>query len=432
MSDEIPDFDPRPRVLKQGDTFAVFAANGDLAGHTGSDNGLFYRDTRHLSRLEMRVNNLRPVLLASSVRRDNSLFTVDLTNPDLYPAHPRPQSRGSLHLRRSRFLWDGTLYERLALHNFADAPAELILRLDFDADFADIFEVRGLSRPARGQRLDTEVRADSVRIAYLGRDARERCTTLSFDCRAPHHLSAATASFEIALQAQGATSLITAITCSGDAQRPTPPRFGPALRRAARALRRRSSAESHVYTANELFNEWCNQAQADLVMLTSDTAQGPYPFAGTPWFSCPFGRDALITGLLTLWQDPALSRGVLGFLAAHQAQERDPARDAEPGKILHEMRQGEMAALAEVPFAAYYGSLDATPLFVMLAGAYWKRTGDTAFIQDIWPNLEAALAWQDGAGDLDGDGLLEGLYCFALAATRCCGSAPGNVIPEPA
>ena len=164
---------------------------------------------------------------------------------------------------------------------------------------------------------------------------------------------------------------------------------------------------ANIDTSNEQFNHWINRSKADLLSLLAKTKTGNYPYAGVPWYNTPFGRDGIITGMETLWLIPEISRDVLLFLASKQATELIPEKDAEPGKILHEARTGEMANTGEVPFKEYYGTIDATPLFVMLAGMYYERTADLKFIQQLWPNIKAAINWIDNYGDLDGDGFVE-------------------------
>jgi glycogen debranching enzyme len=214
--------------------------------------------------------------------------------------------------------------------------------------------------------------------------------------------------FELSLKPGQGARLVLRIACDLWDQDDTVSRsFYTSLRAARRALRDSSGRAASLDSSNSLFNEMARRSVADLYMLITQTEHGPYPFAGIPWFSTPFGRDGLLTALFTLWIDPTIAQGVLRFLAATQASEVDPERDAEPGKILHEMRDGEMARLSEVPFARYYGSVDATPLFVLVTGEYFKRTGDLETVAALWPHVQAALGWIDTYGDPDGDGFVE-------------------------
>ncbi|MDQ0559063.1 glycogen debranching enzyme [Rhizobium mesoamericanum] len=399
----------RPRTLKHGDTFAVFDHNGDVLFGPGSPEGLFHRDTRYLSHFYLTINRQRPMLLSSTLRDDNATLTCDLTNPDLFDDKDRlVLGHDLIHLRRSRFLWNGHCHERLTVKNYDDRPHRIRIEIAFEADFADLFEVRGTVRSKRGRHLSPVVKQDYVFLSYIGLDDRTRSTRLSFDPK-PDELGSNHISYDLDLAPHQSRSLFIEIGCyEGEPKSPGGHRsFFLALRDARRALRASTSRAASIDTSNEIFNEMARRSISDLCMLITDKSEGPYPYAGIPWFSTVFGRDALVTALETLWLDPAIACGVLRHLAANQATEIDPAADAEPGKILHEVRCGEMAELGEVPFRRYYGSIDSTPLFVILAGEYLKRTGDLSSIYPLLAHLEAALTWIDEYGDRDGDGFVE-------------------------
>lgn len=398
----------RPRTLKHGDTFAVFDHNGDALSGPGSPEGVFHRDTRHLSHLYLTVEGRRPMLLSSTLRDDNATLTCDLTNPDVYDSGDRlVLGHDLVHLRRSRFLWNATCFERLVVRNYDEQPRRVSIEIAFEADFADLFEVRGTRRERRGQRHLPELTPDGVVLSYTGLDKKRRTTSLSFD-PAPTELTGNRAVFSVDLEPGKARSVFIEVNCGAKGTDHPPRRaFFIALRDARRARRSSASRAASITTSNEIFNEGIRRSVSDVYMLITDTPEGPYPYAGIPWFSTAFGRDALISALQALWFDPKIAQGVLRHLAANQAKALDPASDAEPGKILHEVRHGEMAELREVPFRRYYGSVDSTPLFVMLAGAYLRRTGDLATVRQLWPNIEAALAWIERYGDRDNDGFVE-------------------------
>jgi glycogen debranching enzyme len=394
----------RLRTLKHGHTFAVFDRRGDIVAWSGSSDGIYHHDTRYLSRLELRLNSAPLLLLSSNVEEDNAVLTVDLANPGMVSRSLRGEL---IHVNRLKFIWNSACYERILVRNFDLRPHVVRLGIGFEADFADLFEVRGRKRVKRG-RVSVERLSDaSVALRYDGLDGVERATTLVFE-PAPTHLDGATALFELPLGPGEGVRFVLRIACDDkDRDNAVGRRFYSSLRAARRALRDSSGRAASLDSSNSVFNEMARRSVADLYMLLTDTEHGPYPFAGIPWFSAPFGRDGILTALFTLWIDPAIAKGVLQFLAATQATEFDPERDAEPGKILHEMRDGEMARLREVPFARYYGSVDATPLFVLLTGEYFKRTGDVETVRALWPHVEAALHWINTQGDPDGDGFVE-------------------------
>ena len=396
----------RPRrALKHDDTFVVLDSHGDIGASAGGPDGLFNADTRYLARLELVLDGVQPLLLGSNLRDDNSALTVDLTNPDVYRNERIVLQKDMLHIVRTIFLWRGTAYQRIGLQNHGEGIASFDLTLLFDNDFADLFEVRGERRLRRGIGSSKVLGPADVALEYNGLDGKPRSTALQFDPR-PTRLAVNAGTFHLDLAPQQASSLFVSVACNKPAAlKPSP--FFRGLLAHRREMRQSTSGATSIETSNNIFNEVLCQSMADLNMLMTETPQGRYPYAGIPWYSTTFGRDGLITALQMLWIDPRVARGVLKRLAFYQAKSIDPLADAEPGKILHEMRGGEMAALREVPFAQYYGSVDATPLFVLLAGLYVERTGDDETLAELWPAIEAALRWIDGAGDPDQDGFVE-------------------------
>jgi glycogen debranching enzyme len=397
----------RTRTLKHGDTFAVFDHRGDIGADTGSSEGLYHRDTRILSQLTLLLEEARPLLLSSTTQDDNTVFSADLSNPDLLANGQIALRREQIHLHRIKFIWNRACYERLLVRNFSDRPLHIRVALQYASDFADLFEVRGERRAARGNASAERSSDRKISLRYMGLDEIERITTLEFD-PAPQTLTTTRAGFDMTLRPNQVKRIFVRVGIpEADGTHWNGRVFYRGMRAARHALRQSSARAASVDSSNSVFNEIARRAVSDLYMLITDTPQGPYPYAGTPWFSTPFGRDGIITALMTLWADPSIAAGVLKFLAATQATAVEPERDAEPGKILHEMRHGEMANLREVPFGRYYGSVDATPLFVLLLGEYFARTGDLDTVRTLWPNAKAALDWIDTYGDRDGDGFVE-------------------------
>ena len=394
-------------VLKSGDTFGLFDHYGDIRPWGLGEQGIFHEGTRFLSVSDLRIDNKRPLFLSSNANRAGAILNIDLSNTDLLGRDNAPIPRGTVHIARSKFLWHGTCYEELQISNFGMHAVDFQLVMNFDADFADIFEVRGTRRAHSGEKLPTRTAGDSIIFSYKGLDRVMRTTRISFRPAATA-LCHGTAQFAFHLDARATERVYIAIECEVDrASSGDHPRYEVARQAIFHAIEQLSSEAAAVETTRGVFNASLERSRSDVFMMLTRTPHGLYPYAGVPWFSAPFGRDGIITALQTLWISPSIARGALAFLAATQAKIRDDASDADPGKIVHEMRGGEMAALDEIPFRRYYGTVDATPLFVVLAGAYYTYTGDLDFIESIWSNIEFAMYWVDQYGDLDGDGFVE-------------------------
>ena len=399
--------DTQKRVLKHDEIFAVFDRFGDVHPFGHGEHGIYHRDTRFLSRFELTIAGRRPLLLNSSVSHENAILSVDLANGDITDGGRILVPHGEIHIFRGKLLWNAACCEMIRVTNFSHRPIELPLSIAFAADYADIFEVRGLARERKGRIEQPRVLEHGAMLAYVGLDGIPRRTLIT--CTPPPaQVTSESLEFNVVLPPRGETVLRIEIACQIGERAPRPvSTFEDVERRTRAALHDASVEHCGIHTSNAQFNDWIGRSAADLRMLATNTEHGVYPYAGVPWYSTIFGRDGLFTALQTLWIRPRLARGVLDVLAAKQADSVDPSRDAEPGKIVHEVRHGEMAALGEVPFGCYYGTVDATPLFVMLAGRYFDHTGDLDYIRSLWPHIERALTWIDEYGDKDGDGFVE-------------------------
>ncbi len=398
--------DPRRMILKDDDLFGLFDRYGDIVPYGNNDTGLYYGGVRHLSSYELRIEGRRLLFLSANVDEDNIVLNVDLTNPDRYVKEKLVLNKDAVHIMRSRVFLKDTCYETLSLRNFSGTEARFDLELAIEADFKDIFEIRGIKRKMRGQLLPPNRRINGLDLSYEGLDRIKRVTSLT-TMRRPDTIREDGIGFEIALEPAGREDIYIAVDCASELQGGIAVSFNEAVIERRHKIEKLERSSAALLSSNDRFNESTKRALSDINMMLTEADGSLYPYGGIPWYCTPFGRDGLITALECLWIKPQVAKGVLTYLARTQAQEIDPAKAAEPGKILHEARQGEMAALNEIPFGLYYGSVDSTPLFLMLAGSYWKRTGDDELIRELWPAIKRSIRWLEQYGDPDADGYLE-------------------------
>ncbi|MBN9392095.1 MAG: amylo-alpha-1,6-glucosidase [Chloroflexi bacterium] len=444
-------------VLKENLVFMVSDDDGDVPQSNPHGWGLYYKDTRYLSVLEIKVNGHSPDLLTSS-GEFNFMANIQSANPFMQAPssqinRPDPDKSApattpttvnllprTISIRRNRFIEDG-MHERLGFFNYNSFPVDLTLTMRFGSDFRDMFDVRGYQRANRGDLRKPTWGKDRITFSYLGLDDLERTTQVVFDSAPdeivvhevekldsreleerellPYSTSAvvlqavkpalADAIFHITLQPGQPFAITYHIVPQGlgNGHATLPTTFDMGARRMRLAYENWFREGTFITSDNEVFDKFIQRSFYDLRILTEELPTGLLPIAGIPWFAVPFGRDSMITAYQTLIFDPQLAVGTLRFLAQYQGKKVNEWNEEEPGKILHELRAGEMTVLREMPHVPYYGSVDSTPLFLMLFAETMRWLDSAELYKEFLPNLKAALEWIDTYGDADGDGFIE-------------------------
>ena len=419
-SAELPPSTPVPRVpvvsdlpgkvlaVKEADTFLYSDVEGNLADRRELGLGLYHRDTRYLSHFRLRVAGTNPILLSSSAERVY-VSHVDLTNPDLEQPDGSIILQHTLNIRRTRSV-KGGLYERIRAKNYNRHAIEFDIELSFGADFADIFEVRGITGATRGTYEPPRADEGMAEFAYTGEDDMRRLTRITFGTPATHvdvRGDIVTASFRVRLAAHETKTLSLVVEPVVGEERPEVSNFDQVAHSLRHSYEDWERESTQIHTDNKMFDQLLMRGLRDLRALYTRIDGGGIIAAGIPWYVAVFGRDSLITSHQMLMLSPRPARESLALLAKLQGTEVNDRRDEEPGKILHEIRQGELARSGFLPHTPYYGSVDSTPLFLILIAQYFRWTNDLGFVKELVPNIDAALRWIDEYGDLDGDGFVE-------------------------
>lgn len=403
------------QVMKQDRLFLVSDSDGGVYEGCGCGMGLYREDTRFLNRLVFHIEGVRPTLLSGSTERTN-LGHIDFVNPPLQLPDGTTLRQETLHLSIQRAIAD-EFREQIRLFNFNSEDVTLMVSLEVLADFADIFEVRGLHREGHGTFFRPKYGDSVLSLVYLGADSLLRQTRIRFDrppeevAPVPHTRASigSVAKWRVTIPGNGGSATLGYRIEAVEGNMPSAPMrpFATFAEAVSRLGRPRDLIPVRMRTDHAVFNLVLDRCERDLAALLSHFPSGLYISAGIPWFTSPFGRDALITALQVVWLWPDLAKGVLRYLARYQGRKEDPFKDEQPGKMLHEARFGELARLGLVPHSPYYGTVDATPLWIILLSETYRWTGDTDLVHELWDHLEGALLWLETYGDIDGDGFVE-------------------------
>ncbi|HJU10849.1 MAG TPA: glycogen debranching N-terminal domain-containing protein, partial [Candidatus Binataceae bacterium] len=397
------------RVLVNGESFAVFEVGGDILPAPDEPLGFFHRDTRYLSRFELKIAGETPYYLNSYASQENAQLRINLSNPDLgFRGGEIELPRNSIQLERNWVIAGPALFHKLTVRNYARRQIEISLDFLFGVDFADLFEVRGFKRQSRGQYCEPCVTDKGVMFIYRGLDSVTKSARIIFESE-PVALDSGRARFRFRLKPDEYQDFEVRIVGCSDYDEDTeddkaaPARFDDALAHRLLEISRFDPGWTRISASHQSLDLLLRRSAADLTSMIRLTPEGTFLMAGIPWYATLFGRDSILTALFVLPFNPALAVGTLKSLASLQGTRFDPQRDEQPGKIVHEIREGELACTGEVPFGRYYGSVDATPLFLWLLGRYVETSGDLGLARELWSNAQRALDWIEHWGDPDGD-----------------------------
>ncbi|MBO0726540.1 MAG: amylo-alpha-1,6-glucosidase [Blastocatellia bacterium] len=401
-------------VAKNGSLFFLTDPDGivPLGGDHGF--GMYYNDCRYLSGYDLKLAGAHPVCLVSTAEQ-GYLAAFQLTNPDIRMSGGALIRKEGIGVRWERLVNAGKLAldELITLENYEAQDVAFPIMLTFEAGFEDIFAIRGLLPEKLGRSHEPEWKDGALSFFYEGADGLYRSLSVNFS-PAPDSTKGAAARFDIRLRPgerkQLAISLV--IAESEKAQEASPGQhYHSDFPRVEDELRRERDEwvadGTEVRSDSLLLGAVIGRSLRDLYALKSRLGEQEYFAAGVPWFATLFGRDSIITALQTLAYDPKIAAQTLRLLAKYQSCRLDEWRDAQPGKILHELRTGEMAKLGEIPHTPYYGTIDATPLFLILVGRQAAWAGDLKLFDELRDSIEMALEWIDKYGDLNGDGFIE-------------------------
>lgn len=394
-------------VIKNNDVFLLTDKSGNIPENHYYGLGLYTKDTRFLSKLDVRINGEEPILLYSDAS-ENNMAKILLTNPHMEDENGLILWRESVEIERTRFIHNEVLYETIRVKNYYPKPISFMVSIHMDVDFLDMFIIRGFQAGNTGKRTGQNVTDHSLTYHYVGTDEVKRSTKITWDKDVKKITECGDLTFEFNLLHEEEDGFTIRIE----------PQIGELSEKVIlpQCIAQKQLEQSNmlwyekitkVKTDHEQLQRLIDRGVGDLRILLTDLGHGQFPVAGLPWFGVPFGRDSLIAALQMLPLYPIIAKGTLLTLASKQGTKMNPACDEQPGKIMHELRFGELTETGQIPFGPYYGTIDATPLFLVLLTEYVKWTGDIEIVERLKENIESALQWIDQYGDGDEDLFVE-------------------------